>query len=382
MRSAAFVFTMMLFVLCCAPTRDAAYFTQLGIDKMRTKLEAPGTEGSYATDAANCLEKAIALDSTHGPAYAYLMFPYYTQSELGEIDRGTAMAKSRLAFARAQELAPDHPATIIAAAFIKKNYDDDPAAAMTLLQRAIELYPDNSETHRELGWSYLIEAKLDLALEQAELAIKADPDSKQAYFLLGLVHQQLENYEQALAAFREKLSEDTNNMYERIHIAYINLLIGHFDQAEEVARQNLKDHPNDAQVKDRLAYALALNGKYDEALALYTETNQRIAISWVNGLLGNEEKAHQGIIELQQSEESRTCGAIGAIYTGLGEFDKAIEAFEKALKSAQEHSNERDLHDIGRWLATEPWFRPVQEDPRMQAIIAQTGYQVNSNDGR
>ena len=82
-------------------------------------------------------------------------------------------------------------------------------------------------------------------------------------------------------------------------MAHTLMLVGKFDQAEEVVRQNLKDYPNSNQVKNYAAYAFAMNKKYDEALALYTEINANVAIAWVNGLMGNKEKAYEGIIELQ-----------------------------------------------------------------------------------
>lgn len=371
------VFTLTLLVLYCAPKQDAAYFTQLGIDKMLYNVEDPETEGSFATDAVNYLEKAISLDSTYAPAYANLMYPYYIQIDFEEINQDTAIAKSRKALAKAQELAPDHPATLIADGFIKKNYDNDQSTAIALFKQAIEIDPDNTEAHRELGWSYFNEEKLDLALEQAEFALKADPKSRSAKYLLGCTYKQMGNFDQAIAAFQENLGENVNNLWDRSQLAHTFMQIGDYDKAEEVARQNLADYPNDNVAKNYAAYALGLNEKYDEALNLFKETNYPGAVAWVYACMGDKEKAYEGIIGLQSGENAEawwTHYNIAEIYTALGEYDKAFNALNEALAKRKVDATEADLVDLGRTLATEPSLFALKDDPRFQAIIAQTGY--------
>lgn len=370
-----FVVASILIVQYCAPKQDAAYFTKLGIDKMLYNVENPETEGSYATDAVNYLEKAISLDSTYAPAYANLPYPYFMRLQLGEIDRDSAIEKSRKVLAKAQELAPDHPATIIAEGFIKKNYDNDQSGAINLFKQAIEIDPKNTEAHRELGWSYLNEMKLDLALEQAELVIKLDPKSKQGYYLLGLIHERMGNYEQAIGAFETNLSENTHNLDERDEISNIYLLVGKYDKAEEVARQNIKDYPNFNSAKNSLADALTMNKKYDEALALYKETNATVDVARVNALMGNKEEALEGIIEEQSKDYWWRFANVGSIYIALGEYDKAIEAIEKSLEMGKANA-QGQLVAFGNALNTWPRFFPLKDDPRFKSIIAQTEYSM------
>lgn len=374
-KTVVFLAVIILPVLYSARKQDAAYFTQLGIDKLLYQVEDPETEGMFPVDALKYLEKAISLDSTYALAYAYLPYTYNMHCGLEGKDRQPFIERSRWAVKKALELAPNHSMTLLAAGWVKKDYDNDLEGAIDLMKQAIAADPNNTEAYRELAWAYYGDYKDDLALEQAELALKADPRSRSAKYILGFIHKRLGNYEQAIQAFQENLGENINNLWDRSQLAHTLMQVGKFDQAEEVARQNLKDYPNFNEAKYYACYAFAMNKKYDEALELATEINNRIAVAWIYALMGNKEKTYEEIIELQGSEDADSQWAgIAGLYVGLGEHDKAIEAFEKALVNAKANVTESQLINFGHWLATEPWYQPIKDDPRFQAIVAQTGY--------
>ena len=132
-----YVVALALLVQYCAPKQDAAYFTQLGIDKLLYTVEDPATEGQYPTDAVTYLEKAISMDSTYALAYTYLPYAYFMKRiiENVDLDGQIAREKSRWAVKKAQELAPDHSMTLLAAGWVKKIYDNDMSGGIELLRR-------------------------------------------------------------------------------------------------------------------------------------------------------------------------------------------------------------------------------------------------------
>jgi len=371
------VIALFLLLHCCAPKQDAAYFTQLGIDKLLWEIEDPETDGMFPTDAVNYLEKAIKVDSTYALAYAYLPYAYHRQIGLDDLDREIGVKKCREAVKKAKELAPDHSMTLTAEALVTKLYDSDRATAIELFKQAINADPNNTEAHRELGWAFLQDLQYDLALKHAELAVETEPKSKVAKSLLGFAHKHLGNYEQAIETFQDNRGENTNNLFDQYQLAHTLMQVGKFDQAEEVARKNLAEYSDNNSAKNCLAYTLTMNKKYEEALALDKEIDNSVGIAWDYASMGNKEKAYEGIIELQNGENANngwTSSLIGGIYVALGEDDKAIAAFEKGVNDMEIYGSERDLANFGRWLATEPWYFPIKNDQRFQAIIAQTGH--------
>jgi len=76
------------------------------------------------------------------------------------------------------------------------------ADAIPLLTRAAEIAPQAFKVHYELAKAYFDSQRLDLASQQAEIAVKLNPAESSGHYLLGRIYQRLNRKEQASEQFR------------------------------------------------------------------------------------------------------------------------------------------------------------------------------------
>jgi cold shock CspA family protein/cytochrome c-type biogenesis protein CcmH/NrfG len=84
------------------------------------------------------------------------------------------------------------------------------AAAMAHYREALRLRPDHAETHLNLGTALYENGQLEEAVEAFQSALTLEPLTD-AYYNLGLVHQDLEHYPEAVVAFQKYLQFDQDS---------------------------------------------------------------------------------------------------------------------------------------------------------------------------
>ena len=126
--------------------------------------------------------------------------------------------------------------------------------AEDLLRTALELEPDNSMYHYELGniYAYLFEsaanlgddaqasAMLSLAAREYEQAVMISPDSVEARFNLGVIYKKQHNYAKAREVFKEIVRRNPGDFQSLMQIGQTYEEEGFFDEARdayEAARQ-------------------------------------------------------------------------------------------------------------------------------------------------
>jgi len=128
-------------------------------------------------DAVAPLQEAVALDPQYDQAWAaladtYLLLPEYRGGSIAEY-----IPLARQAAERAMALNPDSARALTTLANIKAQYDYDFAGASADFARAIELEPGYATAHQWYSEILTAQRRFDEALEQADLAIEADPRS-------------------------------------------------------------------------------------------------------------------------------------------------------------------------------------------------------------
>jgi serine/threonine protein kinase len=174
-------------------------------------------------------------------------------------------------------------------------------------KRALELSPLDLVLNMHLGWHYLYAGQYDQALEQLNKVVEMDRNYAQAYTWMGLIDEQLGKYPEAINAFQRA----------------IVLFPGGSTQAQA-----------------QLAHAYAMSGKKDEALRI--------------------------ILALQELAKSRYVSSyhIAAIYAGLGDKDQTFSWLEKAYEERSE------------WLVNfkaDQRFDGVRSDPRFAELVRRVG---------
>lgn len=277
------------------------------------------------------------------------------------------------------------------ALFQIKNYEK----ASEILEKAVELNPDNTAAHVSLALSYQELEKNDLALAQYDVVFKQEPNlhsirfdyanlladlgrdndaiasynmyiqnypkDARAYQNLGIVYKRLNNIDLAIANFEKslQLQGDKKNidliedLAECCHIKKdYNNALKYYDEVLAVKKDNYD-------VKLNKALVLHAMKNYNDAIALYTDLlktkdNASIQNNLTSALIA------QGYVFYEQqnyslatncfdraiqrgTKDSSAYFGIAKTYRACGVNEKATEFYEKAISMAPEktlYSNE------------------------------------------
>ena len=263
--------------------------------------------------------------------------------------------------------------------------------AIEQYEDALRINPDYAEAHNNLGFALASAGKLDEAVEQYNQAIASDPKYAHAYNNLGLALAMQGKMDDAIGDFSKAVELDpaygtaegnlgkallekndldgaTRHLKKALELGpetaevQTNLGLGlaekgqvdeaipHFDRALEIA-------PGDADAHSYLGTALLIKGEKAEALkqwrlALKTEPDNVKVLNDTAWLLSTSSDAalRNGVeavrlagraVELTQGHEPMLLGTLAAAYAEAGEFDKSVDAEQRAAELANKQGNAR-----------------------------------------
>jgi serine/threonine protein kinase/Tfp pilus assembly protein PilF len=284
-------------------------------------------------EAISYFERAIALDPDYALAYANMAIAYTEIAEIGAVPPSEAFPRARAAAAKALELDPMLAEAHSTIAYLKL-CDFDWAGAERAFKRALELNPNSADTYDLYGRLCSAQRRFDEAIALLHRAQEMDP----------LAH--------------------------RLDVATTLLRAGRYAEAAIRAESALAFEPELDRAHATLGWALLKNGNADaglasleRAVALSPGTTQWIAqLGLAYGLTGQTDKARE---ILQRLETEATHGYVSPyqlvfVYTGLGEYDRALDLLEHAV---EEHAGA--AYGIkGSFL-----LAPLQPHPRFQALL-------------
>ncbi|HEX2905385.1 MAG TPA: tetratricopeptide repeat protein [Phototrophicaceae bacterium] len=206
----------------------------------------------------------------------------------------------------------------------------DYATALADYNRAIEFEPDNALILNNRGWVHYQLDQLDLALADFNNALENDPQLAEAYNNRGLVYARQAQYAQALADFNQagELGLETDwAAYNKDAISGVAQVALPSYIAQGKAAYDQKDYET-AIANYKLARAIDPNNyqaNYGLVDAYYNLPDYASARDAVEFMLKNWPDTY----DVQ-------FGA-GLVYKQLGQYDKAITAFNKALELASDN---------------------------------------------
>jgi len=222
--------------------------------------------GDYP-NAEKSLQKAI--DCNPKFALAYRAMAWLTEVQ-GDHEASMRWARKAL------ELAPLDLETLV---LIGRLYMDTRryTAALSVLQRAIELGPDYGRAYHELGSVYMKIGAFDEALKGFEAAskFKGDPNS---YIEAGYVHLSRSEYESAQCSFAASISEGLFPFAASYYLGLVEQLRGnsdrarvHYEKSIQFVSQCDPREASDAHIKGYHSLSLASLGRRDESRRLLAE---------------------------------------------------------------------------------------------------------------
>jgi Flp pilus assembly protein TadD len=195
--------------------------------------------------------------------------------------------------------------------------------------KSLALNDDSSQTHNNLGSALAEAGKMDEAMVHIKKAIELNPDNGSAHVNLGHMLEQMGGHRQE--AIDELLkgielapkSSDGHNIY-----GVILAREGKLDEAIAELQKAVELAPRSAECRYNLGRALAASSRFPEALP---------QLESANSLSGGQQPA---ILQM-----------LAAMYSETGEFQKAIATAQKALDLATRQQNEELAKELRGNLA-------------------------------
>ena len=214
--------------------------------------------------------------------------------------------------------------------------------AIACYQRALQIKSDLVETYINMGIAYHQLAELDRAVCAYQKAIKLKPDSAEAYYNLGNTFKEQQLFEEAISCYRR--AAVINPMFIE---AYYNLAgsleqQSRLDEAIECLNQCLRIKPQWAEVYNNLGNLLNQKGLSDAALSSYQQAIEiKPGLYEAHNNLGNALKYRGRFAEaidcyqkaLQyRPDYTEAYQNMGAAFTEQGRLEEGIGCFQKAIQ--------------------------------------------------
>ena len=297
---------------------------------------------SDVTRGIEYLKLALKNDSSYAAAHAelsncYSTIGYFHYDMLAIRDaylKATEAAESALKID--EDLAEAHSAL----AYIKRTYHWDWEGAEKEFKRAIEL----NANYINARWAYALHlsavGRLDEAVKEAEFALELDPVSQSTNLTLARIFYYSRQYDKAVAQSKILLEMDPNFAGGHSVIANVYEQEGRYDEAIE-----------------NYVLSGSLTGSNVEA---FLESAQTFEIT------GWTEYWQDVLKRVESHPEPERIPSIvkAAIYTRLGQNDKALDQLELALEKRE---------GALVYLKVNPKFDNLRSDPRFADILKEMG---------
>ena len=181
--------------------------------------------------AVEPLMAAVAIDPQFDQAWAaladaYVLIPEYRGGSIAEF-----VPKAKDAAGRALEINPDSARALTTRGYIRAMYDYDFSGANADFARAIELEPGYATGHQWYAEILAAQGLIDEALEQADLAIQADPRSAIVAHVKGWILMYTDRQDEAIAQFQTARTIDPQLFAAVANLETLHLMRGEFAEA-------------------------------------------------------------------------------------------------------------------------------------------------------
>ncbi len=286
--------------------------------------------------AVEYFEQATKLDPEYALAYSGLADAYLLLGSYDLMPREEADQKARAAAEKALELdealAEAHTSL---GQTLRRSWDWEGEEREYL--RAIELNPNYATAHQWYATLLAALGRLDEALHEVHRAEELDPVSHAISATVAQVLAQAREYDAAIEQLHKTLELEPNFFSANAWLAFLQAERGNYSEAEQAAQKVIELRPDDPEVRLILAPLFVVSGQRDKALELLGPLKERGADP----------------------------GAMGFLYTVLGEHDQAFEWLERAV-------TERSSSVFH--LKVSPFLDPLRSDPRFDDLLRQMNF--------
>ncbi|MGI9291411.1 MAG: tetratricopeptide repeat protein, partial [Gammaproteobacteria bacterium] len=284
--------------------------------------------------AIDLFQQAVDIDPGYAPAWAELAYTYQWYTGTGNLPIEEGAARWKKAADMALVADPNYGWAHFVNGVSLLLYDFNVQEGAKFYLRAYELDPGNSMIASARGFIAAVLGQYPEALEYTQAAIALDPVTPELHTYVGSAHWSLQQFEQAIAAYRKALE----------------LSPGYPGNHQRIARVLLQQNKPEA----------ALEAAKGEPSHVYGLTARSMAYF----ALGDIEESDLALNELIENSAETGAYQIAEIYGMRDNADKAFEWLERSYDN-------RDSGTIN--MMGDPSFFGLRSDPRYAAFVRKLG---------
>jgi tetratricopeptide (TPR) repeat protein len=231
----------------------------LYIDIARAQVFA----GRYDEALVNA-SNAILLNPNNSMAYAVRAWALTRKGELNEADQ---VIQEALRIDPSNGIAHAYYAILLGNMFEQDSgpYLDPITDAITESNTALALAPGTLEAHWARGYILYITGNAELAIEQYLKAIEINPNISQLHLELGIAYRSLDLFDQALEEYNLANTLNPSDPLPDLYSSRAVAAVGKYAQAVQYAETAINDSPADAYLRGNYAYMLYKNFEWPAA---------------------------------------------------------------------------------------------------------------------
>jgi len=237
------------------------------------------------------------------------------------------------------------------------------------LQTADSMRPNFPETLAALGYYYREKGDSDRAIALFEKALSIDPENWGAHNFYGVTLFRLGRFDEAMSHFQAAIRVNPLNAQSLTNAGALEFSRGNVEAARKFFEEAIDSMPRYAQAHFNLAMILTREGRYADAAARYEESLKYTAddpdaignLAWLYATCpdGAVRKGARAVELARRFEKiagsaagPRVFDILAAALAENGEYDRAVEAAERAVKLSRSDDpalpSRRDLVEIYR----------------------------------
>jgi serine/threonine protein kinase/tetratricopeptide (TPR) repeat protein len=232
------------------------------MEAYRAYLE--GVEGcthSYYQEAAEDLEKAVAIDPRFASAYLTLSLAYYGLGRYSDGSKAIEKAYQNASKATEKE-------RLYIEAWYGYLIEHNPQKFFDALQGLSQKYPKEKDSYYQSGWLYLQQGKNQESVEMFQKTLALDPEDVSAHWQIAYAYMNLNDYDQATRHLKKYISLNPGEANPLNSLGDVHLAMGKLDDAQAYYSKAVALKPDFFLPYPRLAYIYALKEDYPKALDL------------------------------------------------------------------------------------------------------------------
>ena len=222
---------------------------------------------------------------------------------------------------------------------VYRNYDWKDS--FTIWRKTVKTVPSCVRAINNLGIEYYNRKDYQTATSLYQRAIQLQPAYEKAYYNLGNVYKEKKDYERALAMYQKTAKLNPENVKNFNNLGNAYAIQKRFPEAIKAYRSALERKPNYAEAYNNLGNVYRGLQDFDQAIAHYEKSlalNRGYIEAYYNladtySMLKQPEQTLAVLIRATSAVRFLPAPfyRLGAAYEKTSQYDRAIEAYEKAL---------------------------------------------------